>query len=439
MTTSMLTQPQPQFHCCEANKCLGSRYHELFLRCRCCKKKMMIECLRNRDSARTRTILNMFDIIRKSENDNGTHNWVILDHNPNKSNAFCEMFNGDSLFGFTCEICSHKFTEFLDSSSSLHSEKADVSTNTEQNDLNDQLNTIVIDIIEKYLDDKFKSSSTQKGSIDEAPCKNKKPDGLQIEPVNDVFSIHLSNFSKETTSDELIALLTSKLVIDPESLHVEKLQNKRYHGKSRKFSSFKISTFSREICNKIFNTKSWESNCIVKPFIQNTNQQIKNQNISSTGKPHTNESHTNKQSQTNITENQRRRPNYFNANRYQFRENHSRENQRRQFYFKEYRDNSNYSSRNSQFPQFPQQHYVQNPVQQPLRQQLTSSNNYSFWNGVPYHISPPQPVQNQSYHRVPTLQYQSIPPQHHLDTPNPFPHLQPPQYPAYHQPQMNRI
>ena len=88
-----------------------------------------------------------------------------------------------------------------------------------------------------------------------------------VVPVNSTYAIHVSKALKETTIDDIANLIVSKSNLNAESFKVEILSTRRYRGKNREFSSFKISTFTRDIFDKIMNDDIWKPDCIAKPFI----------------------------------------------------------------------------------------------------------------------------------------------------------------------------
>ena len=105
MSTEQKTQP----HCCKTEKCQGKKYHGWSLNCRFCKNDIFVECLRNRETPRTKDLLHFFGLMNKTPNGNGGFKWEPDNTNPNNVSTFNHMFNVDSPFGIICDVCMTKF------------------------------------------------------------------------------------------------------------------------------------------------------------------------------------------------------------------------------------------------------------------------------------------------------------------------------------------
>ncbi|XP_055306521.1 probable serine/threonine-protein kinase cdc7 [Sitodiplosis mosellana] len=274
-------------HCCESKNCMGSRYNGWSLNCIFCHKKIYVECLRNRDAQRTKGMLIKFGLMEKITEENGTISWNIQ-NDTNKLSEFYSTFNVDSPFGLTCEFCKLKFSQQLP---------------TENENRNSH-----------------QSAETSKN-------QQKNIETPQISPVNGVYAIHVSRMPKETTTDDVAALI---IVLPVET---DAMKKKRQNPKPQ-------------------------------------------QNV---------------QRQVNSNRNHRNNNNYNNRNIYETHQNNhidrrrlvNGNGRRRHEYRPQYRER--------QIPVNNFRHHQQQPLQQlPINPQFLPNSNYSFWNGTPYHIMPPQ-------------------------------------------------
>ncbi|XP_053990028.1 myb-like protein M [Hylaeus volcanicus] len=341
-------------HCCESKNCMGSRYNGWSLNCIFCHKKIYVECLRNRDAQRTKGMLIKFGLMEKITEENGTISWNIQ-NDTNKLSEFYSTFNVDSPFGLTCEFCKLKFSQQLP---------------TENENRNSH-----------------QSAETSKN-------QQKNIETPQISPVNGVYAIHVSRMPKETTTDDVAALIIGNLDANNDSFLVEKLPNKRYKGNARSFSSFKISTLFRTICEKIITMDGWNSNCILKQFNHPSKMQkpvLPVETDAMKKKRQNPKPQQNVQQQVNSNRNHRNNNNYNNRNIYETHQNNhidrrrlvNGNGRRRHEYRPQYRER--------QIPVNNFRHHQQQPLQQlPINPQFLPNSNYSFWNGTPYHIMPPQ-------------------------------------------------
>lgn len=257
------TQP----HSCETNNCNGSRYYGWSLNCRFCGKKIFVECLRQLDELRTKELLHAFELMSKTVRSDGTFEWKILSDKPSKYSEFLQMFSADSIFGITCHCCATKFNK--------------ITTEVEHREVSIQrLSEEIVKSVNKSIQNKLNNGLIDLGASSSASHSDNKntnpkktPGPQKITPINGIYSIHVSRLPKDATSDDVTAIIIANSEIHTDAFSVEKIPNKRFKGNSRNFSSFKISTLSHEVCNKIITLDDWDPNYIVKPFIHPVKKQ----------------------------------------------------------------------------------------------------------------------------------------------------------------------
>lgn len=238
MSTHQNTQP----HCCKTEKCEGKRYHSWALNCRFCKNDIFVECLRNQDGLRTKELLVFFGLMNKTQNENGSFNWETNNTNPNKVSTFIHMFNVDSPFGITCNVCFNKLAGRQNSS-----------------DTASQSNSNSIPAINiKPPDNKPK----QNVLID-----SKAPDSPSIIAEKEKYAIYVSKFHTTVGCSDIIGHITSKTDIkDCNLFTVTKLLKRKINPKNIHFVSFKISTADQLIYNTILDKNVWGPEFTAIPF-----------------------------------------------------------------------------------------------------------------------------------------------------------------------------
>lgn len=285
-------------HSCKTNKCTGSAFDGEYLRCIFCKEEYYIECLSKcKDSKK---LLQRFNLIDNHDNPVLVNIKTVMAH-------FKIYFSVTSAFGITCLACKNKFTTInskLDreieknrsQERAIAEDKSEIARLTsEVNNLNDNIEQLQAKQMEtseqlKSTSDTGKSipirnqsalietfgakiveliQNTIKTEIESIPSTTNQTNrpSQDVVPVNGTFAIHISKALKNTTTEDITDLIVSKSNLSAQTFKVEKLTSRRYRGKNREFSSFKISTFTREIFNKIINDEIWKPDCVAKPFI----------------------------------------------------------------------------------------------------------------------------------------------------------------------------
>lgn len=230
---------EKKLHCCETNKCDGSRYKNWSLNCRFCKKIIYVECLRERYETLTKELLCAFGLMIKTPQTDGSNKWEIVTNYLTHLPILNQVFNVDSPFAVTCEICANKFNneEFYSDDDSETNSPSAHEKETIQNVSDKTVKSIRKDIVEvlntNLIDLNATLSHIQNATVSNIQNQTKTITKLTHE--NDVFSLHLSRLPLETTSDEISAFIINNIKIASESFRVEQLTNNRYRGKARKF------------------------------------------------------------------------------------------------------------------------------------------------------------------------------------------------------------
>lgn len=296
-------------HCCSTNKCKGKTYFGWSLACRFCHNNIMIDCLRSQDESRTKTLLHLYGIIKKKSSADGTQYEIVKDEVNFK--ILKGIFDPDSSFGLTCQVCSAKINS---STSGHHQQSTDLpptsgnndadilstatddkpmtaTTNNSLNksvnlldmsfkDFNDSITDSFRNVVKDLADMQFPSTSkvtlrkhqflTNKSSnhMESNSSGNGNPQQTptKITPKDGIYAIHISKFPRDSTIDDVVAVILDKTDLHTNSFKVEKMSNRKIRGKHREFSSFKVSTWFQEVGEKIIDSNVWSPNYIASPF-----------------------------------------------------------------------------------------------------------------------------------------------------------------------------
>lgn len=284
------TQGDAISHSCNENKCQGSVFNGLHFKCSKCGEKIFMECIRDR--AGSSEILTLLGVITSTN---------AIQNTQYAQSQFNLIFNHNSPFALTCDFCRFRdnnaeiielrrqLKEKNDNCAKLESEIAQLKFTSDANKKTPGNQSSAIECFGAKMVELIQSAV--KTELDSMSDTNSFSHSSQdIVPVNGIYAIHLSKALKEATTDDITELILDKMNLNIESFKVEKLVNRRYRGKNKEFSSFKISTFTRSVFDKIMNDDIWEP-CIVKPFIykdsmtkQNKSKQYASKNIKNRNK-----------------------------------------------------------------------------------------------------------------------------------------------------------
>lgn len=141
--------------------------------------------------------------------------------------------------------------------------KEDTSLNLNNFDIVDEIQKIHNEIadLKQCFNAKFIPSSTAIDEKIEQPEIAKK---VVVRQLNGVYSLHISKFPKDYKPDDIVAMISGKTEINPDSYSVNYASKRKY--KKNKFLNFKISTLKREICDLLLDSSIWSPNYVVKPF-----------------------------------------------------------------------------------------------------------------------------------------------------------------------------
>lgn len=282
------------FHSCTENQCIGAKLNGLHVKCSKCGSKIFLECLQNRSE--TSELLKTYGIITSTfdaEQDNVTKIQrsfnIIFDHNSPFAIhcAFCKLSTEpsmrDTMKRMEATITAKQLkverlegeVQYLKSQQSSTESVNNNNMTTESEKIIESFGNRIIDAVKVIITNGIQTPHNRNTChIDEnstiqtkQTTKDNANATKKISPVNGVFSIHVSHLPKETTTDGVAAIIIGKSDIHTSSFNVEKLPNKRYRGKPRNFSSFKISTLSSEVCDKIIESNDWDPNWVIKPFV----------------------------------------------------------------------------------------------------------------------------------------------------------------------------
>lgn len=412
-------------HSCNDDGCNGMGLNGLHVKCSKCSSKIFLECIQKRSGSIA--LLKISGVITSKDT-------FASDGVENAQKIFNRIFDHNSPFAIYCEFCRLSTepsmrdklkpmeaavtakqikiekleAKVLDLQQKVHNASA---SNTVNNDVEQakiiELGTKVIEAVKQItgigneIGTEAPIITNQHRSENTTIKSNHKIKNMaKVIPVNGVYSIHVSRLKRDETADGVTAAIIANSNIIPESFNVDKIQIRRYRGKARKFSSFKISTLSQDVCNKIISHDGWDSNCIVKPFTSIVKDQ---NNVDSLVSNRNGQTQLHRQSSQNnayakYNNNKNRNNDYRNRNnhgnlyrskeyRHKIRRNHQQNNRwiNRQTFNRNRNPNywqngdfnlqqqisQNPNIHQQQFSSIPfrQQHYYYPPVMIPLHQQ----------------------------------------------------------------------
>jgi len=379
-----MSSAQP--HCCETKGCQGKVYNGWFLNCRFCQKKIVVECLRFKDELRTKQLLTVFGLMKKSLHTDGTYKYTILAEDPNNTAAFSTMFNVDSPFGITCEVCINKFTQ--QHTRSMYP-KTDSATQTVQSTSRVSTNQ----------SDDMDLTQMQPSKV----IISRKPIVMPKVDENGLYCFYLANTDTKASSDSIVAYIMETFKLSSEVFKVVALPSKRIKRKT--YNAFKLIVFTEEICELLRNNEFWTVDFRVRPFdkVRNTKNKPVNQStdkhqtkikpnssVKSSKQPNNtnnNRNNSNNNNNNNISKAKPRNNNQRQMNNHRDRNPHRKpRNVRNQTNGNHQPSNHqchNSVSSNGFQTQFAQQQQQQNPMNFNYGQ-------YPFWNAMPYHYPHPQ-------------------------------------------------
>lgn len=445
--------PNQKLHCCLTNNCTGETYFGWNLSCRFCNNKIMIECLRDQDETRMKNILHLFGLIEKVTSSDRV-SWEIV----NSQSSFAvlsKIFAPDSPFGITCQICAAKIVN-TKTTASDHQLNTDLHINSNENNnsnlvntninnnanafntstnlldmsfldfqecITDSIRNVVRDLPEFQLPSTSKvtmrkNRNTTKNSTQPEESKSSatefvRQNTTKILPKDGTFSIHVSKFPRDATIDDVVSIILEKTDLHIKSFKVEKISNHKIRGKSREFSSFKVSTWFQEVCDKIIDSNIWNPNYIATPFKHidpntrpnntkpigklNPLKNKKKSDAPNPSQPKENSNHRHEM-ENNLAQNQNHNTRrHFVHTQYKTNENSAptQNHQIKHQYGNQQRRSRNTSSYHHQqliSPYHSPPHYIQ-PIQQPhwLNYNQNQATNYPFWYHPVHHYPPIQP------------------------------------------------
>lgn len=368
-------------HCCETKNCTGEKYRGWSLNCKFCHKKIFVECLRSKDELRTKNLLLLFGLLSKTPNIDGSSNWTIASDDPNRTAAFCQMFNVDSPFGITCDMCTNKYTQQQSLNVNSH-----------------ETNGATID-----------KQSTSQASDNQRESMNLTqmlPAKITISPIvmpkedeNGLYSFYLSKADIEVTTDSIVTFIMENFKMSIEVFKVVALPSRRKNRKT--YKAFKLTVFTREISEELCNRALWTSDYHVRPFEKVRNRKNKpdkqrtdkrqmkikpHSNAEFSNKHHNGRNNNNNSNNNRSNANPRNNNNQRQVNNRQDRNSHRLPRNVRQ----------TKGNRHPSYLQYnpvpsngfhPQNHQLAQQQQQPMN---FNYGQFPFWNAATYHYPPPQ-------------------------------------------------
>lgn len=248
-------------HSCPDNNCNGESLKGLHVKCSKCGSKVFLDCIRRRPGAVT--LLRNYGVIT-SNCDTNVENIAEV------QNAFNSVFDHNSPFAIYCDFCRlsteptmREFVNRMEAATKVKQIKID-KLESELNVLKSKQRKVLQTANTNGTSDI--ASNEENANSNRANVANNEKNGIEIAPIDGVYTIHASRLPKETTTEAVVAQIVGTLEVKDDSFLVEKLPIKRFRGKLLKFSSFKIATFSKILCDRIVYMDGWDSNCILKQF-----------------------------------------------------------------------------------------------------------------------------------------------------------------------------
>lgn len=201
------------------------------MNCRFCRNKIFMECLRNRDTLRTKELLHFFGLMTKTPNEKGILNWGLDNTNPNKLSAFFHMFNVDSPFGIVCDVCITKFT----GQQNNHDENGNDQTishkdDTSKKNMNDSLVASIIESVSNSMKEVLNGNLINLEaslSTNHRVETNVKPIVQPIVPPlqgeDGLFSLYVSKADTKATEDSIVSYVIEKIDISSDVFKVKEI------------------------------------------------------------------------------------------------------------------------------------------------------------------------------------------------------------------------
>ncbi|XP_053989983.1 GATA zinc finger domain-containing protein 15-like [Hylaeus volcanicus] len=347
---------------------------------------MNAKCLRDRDELRTKKLLFMFDLMSEAKDSDGNPYFVFKGvPSVNKVNEFQQFFDENTPFGLTCEVCTAKFGSHTQNDngsdrSNVHKPSGSHENSNQTSQMN-QPGMLPANI-----------------SVSNKPNVHTKRIVIPTEDANGLYTLYVSKADTDSSSDDIVSYLMEKANLNPDIFKVFALPSKRKYRKT--YNAFKITVFTREVCELLCNSDIWSSEYRVRAFEKTRNRS----NVH--GRKHNDYRRTTAKSTSNS-----RHSNRFNNNSNKHHTRHNRNNnnnnnQRRDMNNQHRRrreDRSNefgYHNRNRNNHNGRYNYEPRHRVDHMHNGQLPQTNMPPpFWYQTPYFYPPPQ----QQVHSQPTM------------------------------------
>ena len=412
-----MTDEQIEPHCCETRECQGLKYHQWSLNCRFCKNKIFIECLRNRDTFRTKELLLSFGLMCKQTNPDGSTKWLRDDTDPDKLSTFNHIFNVDSPFGIVCDICFTKFSSPQNNQDDNGNiKKTSHNDNTSEIITNDTLVTSIIESVSKSMKEVLNGNIFNLDaslSSDSRVVTNVKQTVQQIVPPKQgedgLFSLYVSKADTKATEDSIVSYILDKIDISTDVFKVIKLNSRRKYHKS--YTAFKLISFTEEVSNLFCKPDIWSDEFRVRAFAVRKRDYQSRKFVGKRNENNRNPTKTTNQYKKNQSNTNHNVHSYRNTTKLHSRDgkntkNSNRFNNKHQQYRSKF-TNMQHNRQLNQYNRYGQPYQLRNS--QMSQMGIPQMNSPApFWYQMPYLHPPPQ----QQIH----LQ-QSSPPFHHFQAP----------------------
>lgn len=243
-------------HNCREKKCNGLEFGGLKLICSNCKNINYIECLMKSSYDKyISPLLRRFGIIDS--------NCDYLNEKV-KDDRFESVFDINSIIGYVCIECRVYLSASKKNINDLESCI---------NKLNEKIMKLEDDIAAYRIQVMENETQAKKNKTEKQQQTQKKI--IPAISKNGVFSIHVSNFEIGTKTDDIEKIILEKTDIISASFSVEKMRSRRLKHHPKPFASFKISTFKKDICERMLENDVWGSNRNVRIFDEKSNRKIR--------------------------------------------------------------------------------------------------------------------------------------------------------------------
>lgn len=242
-------------------------YVDKYLSCTNCQSKLYFNCIAQRKGG-----VQLLQTFGLYDSGNDTH---IDDYA--KSVAFKTAFGLTSLIGYVCQTCR---AEFKSTNEKVFAARAEI------NDMNNRI-ARVRESLSMPNTDQNAQQSTSKDDLShvrpEQSNQNKSLGHLNQSKRQSVYSIFVPKFPAETTVDEIVGRILDKTDIDnPGLFKVEQIRMKKWKNSVKKFVSFKISTLTKELFDKIICDSVWGPNhtaCLFQTFSERSSRSDSQQKV----------------------------------------------------------------------------------------------------------------------------------------------------------------